>query len=296
MAADDPADLAGEAFFASAFDGHALGRPIGGTPESIRAVQRDEVMAHYAEHYAPSGLVITAAGAVDHDAFCALVDEVFSGSPKARPVARRTAQPVADRAQERLTVVHRPTEQVSMLRGSQGTRPARRSATGPQRAQRRPGWRHELAAVPRGARAPRPGLRRVVLRSRVPGQRRVRRLRRVRTGQRRGRHRHHRRRVPQDGRRRHHRGRAAARQGPDRGRRDALARGRRRAHDPARAGRARDGGVHRPGHRARTRRPGHHRPTSSTWRATCSPVRRSPPSSATSSAPRSRRRSASAVE
>ncbi|MCJ1713680.1 M16 family metallopeptidase [Microbacterium sp. M1A1_1b] len=120
MAADDPADLAGEAFFAAAFEGHALGRPIGGTPESIRAVQRDEVMAHYAEHYAPSGLVITAAGAVDHDQFCALVDEVFGGASKARPVARRVAQPVADRAEERLTVVHRPTEQVSMLRGSQG--------------------------------------------------------------------------------------------------------------------------------------------------------------------------------
>ncbi|MFJ3384095.1 MULTISPECIES: M16 family metallopeptidase [unclassified Curtobacterium] len=120
MAADDPADLAGEAFFASAFEGHALGRPIGGTPESIRAVQRDEVMAHYAEHYAPSGLVITAAGAVDHDRFCALVEEVFQNAAKAAPVARRTAEPVADRAVEQLTVVHRPTEQVSMLRGSQG--------------------------------------------------------------------------------------------------------------------------------------------------------------------------------
>ncbi|WP_132050395.1 pitrilysin family protein [Curtobacterium sp. PhB136] len=120
MAADDPADLAGEAFFASAFEGHALGRPIGGTPESIRAVQRDEVMAHYAEHYAPSGLVITAAGAVDHDRFCALVEEVFQNADKAAPVARRTAKPVADRAAEQLTVVHRPTEQVSMLRGSQG--------------------------------------------------------------------------------------------------------------------------------------------------------------------------------
>ena len=120
MAADDPADLAGEAFFASAFNGHALGRPIGGTPESIRAVQRDEVMAHYAEHYAPNGLVITAAGAVDHERFCALVDEVFASAARARPVDRRTAKPVADPVAEKLSVVHRPTEQVSMLRGSQG--------------------------------------------------------------------------------------------------------------------------------------------------------------------------------
>jgi predicted Zn-dependent peptidase len=120
MAADDPADVAGEAFFAAAFDGHALGRPIGGTPESIRAVQRDEVLAHYREHYAPNGIVVTAAGAVDHDAFCELVEAVFQGAPNASPLARRTPQPVADPAIPKLSVVHRPTEQVSMLRGSQG--------------------------------------------------------------------------------------------------------------------------------------------------------------------------------
>ncbi|WP_420370355.1 M16 family metallopeptidase [Curtobacterium sp. L1-20] len=120
MAADDPADVAGEAFFAAAFDGHALGRPIGGTPESIRAVHRDEVLAHYREHYAPNGIVVTAAGAVDHDAFCDLVATVFADAPDASPLARRTPQPVADPAVPKLTVVHRPTEQVSMLRGSQG--------------------------------------------------------------------------------------------------------------------------------------------------------------------------------
>lgn len=120
MAADDPADVAGEAFFAATFDSHPLGRPIGGTPESIRAVQRDEVLAHYRQHYAPNGIVVTAAGAVDHDRFCDLVAEVFQDAPKAAPLARRTPQPVADPAVPKLSVVHRPTEQVSMLRGSQG--------------------------------------------------------------------------------------------------------------------------------------------------------------------------------
>ncbi|WP_031273475.1 pitrilysin family protein, partial [Curtobacterium sp. B8] len=120
MAADDPADVAGEAFFAAAFDGHPLGRPIGGTPDSIRAVQRDEVLAHYREHYAPNGIVVTAAGAVDHDRFRALVERVFQHAEKAAPLARRSPQPVADPAQPKLSVVHRPTEQVSMLRGSQG--------------------------------------------------------------------------------------------------------------------------------------------------------------------------------
>lgn len=120
MAADDPADVAGEAFFASAFSGHPLGRPIGGTPDSIRAVQRDEVLAHYREHYAPNGIVVTAAGAVDHDRFCDAVAAVFHDAPRAEPLARRTPQTVADPIEPKLSVVHRPTEQVSMLRGSQG--------------------------------------------------------------------------------------------------------------------------------------------------------------------------------
>ena len=120
MAADDPADLAGEAFFAAAFGGHPLGRPIGGTPDSIRAVQRDEVLAHYREHYAPNGIVVTAAGAVDHDRFCELVAGVFHDAPDADPLPRRTPETVADPVEAKLTVVHRPTEQVSMLRGSQG--------------------------------------------------------------------------------------------------------------------------------------------------------------------------------
>src|SRR5699024_9291438 len=38
MAADDPIDVAHEAFAASIFGSHPLGRPIGGTPETIRAV------------------------------------------------------------------------------------------------------------------------------------------------------------------------------------------------------------------------------------------------------------------
>jgi predicted Zn-dependent peptidase len=120
MAADDPADLAGEAFFASAFEGHALGRPIGGTPDSIRAVDRAEVMAHYRRHYEPNGIVVTAAGAVDHDQLVDLVQAVFAGSDAAVPRGRRQAEPAAAALRPRLEVVRRPTEQVSIIRGSHG--------------------------------------------------------------------------------------------------------------------------------------------------------------------------------
>src|SRR3954468_4407829 len=67
MADDDPSDAVSERFFEAVFGDHPLGRPIGGSPESIKAVSRDAVWKHYRSNYGPRDLVITVAGAVDHD-------------------------------------------------------------------------------------------------------------------------------------------------------------------------------------------------------------------------------------
>ena len=70
-AADDPADVAQETFARAAFgENTPLGRPIGGTNETVTAVPRDAVWEHYKRTYASDSLVVAAAGAVDHDAVC----------------------------------------------------------------------------------------------------------------------------------------------------------------------------------------------------------------------------------
>ncbi|QPL06251.1 MULTISPECIES: M16 family metallopeptidase [Actinomyces] len=70
-AADDPQDVAHEAFARAAFgEGTPLGRPIGGTPETVTAVPRDAVWEHYRRTYASDTLVVAVAGAVDHDEVC----------------------------------------------------------------------------------------------------------------------------------------------------------------------------------------------------------------------------------
>ena len=66
MNEDDPADVAHERFTEAILGGHPLGRPIGGTPEIIQSVTRASMLEHYREHYVPEGLIITAAGGVDH--------------------------------------------------------------------------------------------------------------------------------------------------------------------------------------------------------------------------------------
>ena len=94
-AADDPADVAQEAFARAAFgEDTPLGRPIGGTNETVTAVPRDAVWEHYKRTYASDTLVVAAAGAVDHDEVCerVLADLAAAGwdaSPDAAPRERR---------------------------------------------------------------------------------------------------------------------------------------------------------------------------------------------------------------
>ena len=119
---DDPSDVAHEQFAAAVLGDHPLGRPIGGTPATIRAVPRAAVRDHYVEHYVPSTLVVTAAGGVDHDALCAQVlAAVRAGgwelAPDARPAGRRDTAPAAIDAVATELVVHRATEQANVILG-----------------------------------------------------------------------------------------------------------------------------------------------------------------------------------
>lgn len=136
MALDDPADLVHERFTETVLAGHPLGRPIGGTPETIAALGRDAVLAHYRSTYVPGELVITAAGRVQHEAVC---DAVLAGAraagwqlpDDAAPAPRREATS-AVYASSRTVAVPRPTEQAHLIMGGRGlaTSDPRRFALG----------------------------------------------------------------------------------------------------------------------------------------------------------------------
>ena len=128
MNEDDPGDVIHERFTESVLGDHPLGRPIGGTPAIIEAVTRDAVEEHYRRHYTPEGLIIAAAGGVDHDAVCAFVADALERggwhlADGVAPVARRDRfAAVAVAPVPEVRVVKRELEQAHVLLGTEGFR------------------------------------------------------------------------------------------------------------------------------------------------------------------------------
>ena len=122
---DDPEDVAHEAFCEAVLGEHALGRPIGGTPETIKAVTRDAVWEYYKNNYRPQDLVVAAAGGVNHDALIQQVEQALGEagwdlSIKAAPVPRRVLAQSEVKRGTALKVINRPTQQANVLVGVQG--------------------------------------------------------------------------------------------------------------------------------------------------------------------------------
>ena len=125
MADDDPSDVANERFFEAVMGEHPLGRPIGGSPDTIRAATHAAVQEHYRANYRPQDLVVTVAGAVDHDVLVAAVTRALALagwdlSEYAAPVGRRSGNPASISQGARLTIVPRPLEQANLLMGFPG--------------------------------------------------------------------------------------------------------------------------------------------------------------------------------
>ena len=119
MVQDDPEDVAHESANAAVLGStDSLGRPIGGTPETIEAVTRDDVWAHYRANYRPQDLIITAAGGVDHDQLVRLIETELSKSdfdfnqealPARRKLGNRKFNP-----ERGFVSVHKQTQQANV--------------------------------------------------------------------------------------------------------------------------------------------------------------------------------------
>lgn len=78
---DTPDDLVHDVALATAFPDQPLGRPILGTEASVEAMTRETLSGFLAEQYAPTGMVLSAAGAVEHGALVALAEGLLGDLP-----------------------------------------------------------------------------------------------------------------------------------------------------------------------------------------------------------------------
>lgn len=128
MNEDDPEDVAHEALAAHLLPTHELGRPIGGTAQTITDVSRDAVFEHYKTHYIPENLVIAVAGGVSHESVVELVvkalDEAGWGSHLGTPNPRRGQFDATLESSLPLALIEKDVAQANILLGYQSIRGA----------------------------------------------------------------------------------------------------------------------------------------------------------------------------
>jgi predicted Zn-dependent peptidase len=79
MEVDNPEYLIHEIFSSAFWKGHPLGKPILGTKDTVRAFHREMLQDYYRRIYAPSNILITAAGNLKHEEMVKLAADRFSG-------------------------------------------------------------------------------------------------------------------------------------------------------------------------------------------------------------------------
>ena len=107
---DTPDDLVFDLFQEAAFGSQPLGRPILGTPESVTGFSADDLRQFLDRNYGPQEMVVTAAGAVDHDmvvelALARLGGRIANGHPQPEPAEFSGGDRRADRPLDQIHVV-----------------------------------------------------------------------------------------------------------------------------------------------------------------------------------------------
>jgi zinc protease len=77
MRGQDTAEMADLTLSEALFPNHPYGRPEDGYPETVRAIQREDLQTFHRNHYGPRGMVFSVVGALDPDAVVDQIERVF---------------------------------------------------------------------------------------------------------------------------------------------------------------------------------------------------------------------------
>lgn len=110
---DDPTDLVGELSNRLVWDEQAVGRPIAGSEESVRRIDRAAMLTYLGAHYVPANLVISVAGNITHAEVVRQSEELFGDLAAGDPATVGGAQlrQIAPRA----ALLTRPDKQANLM-------------------------------------------------------------------------------------------------------------------------------------------------------------------------------------
>jgi predicted Zn-dependent peptidase len=116
MVEDTADDLVHDLFAERIWPEHPLGRPILGRWDVVKAFERDVILSHFEQEYAPERIVIAAAGHLEHARLVDLFAERFAGFGRVA-VPRETTAPMLVPG---VHMVQKPLEQVHLVAGFPG--------------------------------------------------------------------------------------------------------------------------------------------------------------------------------
>ncbi len=115
QAQDTPDDVVFDNFQAGAYPNQALGRPVMGSVRLIRDLPREVIIEYMQDHYNAPGMILAAAGHVEHDQLLALAESAFSNLPSRGENSHPSSRYVGGESRE-----EREIEQAHLLLGFEG--------------------------------------------------------------------------------------------------------------------------------------------------------------------------------
>ncbi len=114
---NDPGARARRAWFARAFPDHPYGTPTDGTPESVEAIGRDDLVAAHRRLLTRAAARIGVVGDIDAEAAGRMIDRLLAGLPAGEPIGR---EPVERAPPAGLEVVDLDVPQSAAVFGHRG--------------------------------------------------------------------------------------------------------------------------------------------------------------------------------
>jgi predicted Zn-dependent peptidase len=115
QANDTPDDIIFDLFQEQAFPHQPLGQPVLGRPEIIESMPRDRIASYLKDTYAAPGMILSAAGKIDHDQLVALAAKKFGTLPLESTASTAPARYAGGEVRE-----ERDLEQVHVVLGFPG--------------------------------------------------------------------------------------------------------------------------------------------------------------------------------